>query len=107
MTLEYIIANGEDSQVKFKLDEIHPNQLGGEMVAFANTYSGRILLGVDDEGNIVGIKRENIDEWIANVSSNNCQPPLLPKISRVRVNNNIVIIIEVQKGVDTHKVADG
>jgi len=30
MTLEDIIANGEDSQVKFKLDEIHPNQLAGK-----------------------------------------------------------------------------
>jgi len=77
------------------------------MVAFTNTYGGRILLGVDDEGNIVGVKRENIDEWIANISSNNCQPTILPQISRIRVNGNIVIIIEVQKGVEPHKVSDG
>ncbi|MBC8228873.1 ATP-binding protein [bacterium] len=107
MTLEDIIANGEDSQVEVELDEIHPNQLAGEMVAFANTYGGRILLGIDDEGNIVGVKRENIDEWIANISSNNCQPTILPQISRIRVNGNIVIIIEVQKGVEPHKVSDG
>ena len=100
MTLEYIIANGEDSYETIQLDEIHPNQLAREMVAFANTYGGRILLGVDDEGNIVGIKRENIDEWVANISSNNCQPPLLPKISQVRVNDNIVIttLCEINPG---------
>ncbi|MDR3123170.1 MAG: putative DNA binding domain-containing protein, partial [Treponema sp.] len=45
-----IIANGENSGVEFKRDDIKPEQLAREIVAFANAYGGRILLGVEDDG---------------------------------------------------------
>ena len=42
-----IIANGENSGVEFKRDDIRPEQLGKDVVAFANLLGGRILLGVE------------------------------------------------------------
>ncbi len=42
-----IIVNGENSGVKFKRDDIRPEQLAKEVVALANFQGGRILLGVD------------------------------------------------------------
>lgn len=59
-----IIANGENSGVEFKRDDIRPEQLAKEVVALANLRGGLILLGVEDDGSISGINRENLEEWV-------------------------------------------
>jgi len=61
-----IIANGENSGVEFKRDDIRPEQLAKEIVAFANVQGGRIFLGVEDDGTITGLQRENTQEWVMN-----------------------------------------
>ncbi len=74
-----IIANGENSGVEFKRDDIRPEQLGKEVVAFANLYGGRILLGVEDDGTISGIQRPNLEEWVMNtVFAAKVHPMILP-----------------------------
>jgi ATP-dependent DNA helicase RecG len=45
-----MIANGENSGVEFKRDDVRPEQLAKEVVALANLQGGRILLGVADDG---------------------------------------------------------
>ncbi|MFO1420129.1 MAG: ATP-binding protein [Candidatus Competibacteraceae bacterium] len=40
-----MIANGENSGVEFKRDDIRLEQLAKEIVAFANVQGGRILFG--------------------------------------------------------------
>lgn len=41
-----LIANGENSGVEFKRDDVRPEQLAKEVVALANLQGRRILLGV-------------------------------------------------------------
>ncbi len=41
---ELIVIDGENSEVEFKEDNIRPEQLAKEIVAFANGYGGRIIL---------------------------------------------------------------
>ena len=55
-----LIANGENSGVEFKRDEVRPEQLAKEVVALANLQGGRILLGVADDGSIVGVQRPDL-----------------------------------------------
>ena len=43
-----VIANGENSAVEFKRDDLRPEQLAREIVALANFQGGRVLLGVED-----------------------------------------------------------
>jgi len=52
-----MIRNGESSSVEFKRDDIEPHKLAREVVAFANTYGGHVLLGVEDDGAISGSPR--------------------------------------------------
>jgi len=42
-----LIANGENSGVEFKRDDIRPEQLAKEVVALANFQGGKIILGVE------------------------------------------------------------
>ena len=38
-----VITNGENSGIEFKRDDIRPEKLAKEVVAFANVQGGRIL----------------------------------------------------------------
>ncbi len=73
-----IIANRENSGIEFKRDDIRPEQLAKEVVALANFQGGKILLGVEDDGSISGLQRDNTEEWVMNVFRDKIHPMILP-----------------------------
>ena len=52
---------GEDTTIEFKRELPHKNSLADEIAAFANARGGVILIGIDDNGEIVGINRQTLD----------------------------------------------
>lgn len=66
--LGVLIKEGEGYTLEFK--ENLGKKFAVEVVAFANSMGGKILIGVDDEGNIVGTdisnnQRANIQNQIS------------------------------------------
>lgn len=51
-----LVALGEGENIEFKRKVAHPDKIVREIVAFANTSGGHLLIGVDDDGSIPGIK---------------------------------------------------
>lgn len=94
-----IIANGENSGVEFKRDDIRPEQLAKEIVALANLQGGRILLGVEDDGSITGLTRDNTQEWVLNVFRDKVSPQIIPFYEEVRINDNRIAVITLASGV--------
>ena len=88
-----IIANGENSGVDFKRDDIRPEQLAKEVVAMANFQGGRLLLGVEDDGMITGIQRDNLEEWVMNVFQGKIHPMILPFYEEVRMDDGKAVAI--------------
>ena len=89
----------ENINVEFK--KKFTTELKKEVVAFANTNEGTIYIGIDDFGNIIGIK--NVDEVLNQVVlsiRNSIKPDITmycnSKIERIE--NKDVIIIQVQRG---------
>ena len=95
-----LIANGENSGVEFKRDDVRPEQLAKEVVALANFQGGRILLGVEDDGTISGIHRENIEHWVMDtVFGRYIHPMILPFYEEVKVDDDHrVAIITITQG---------
>ncbi len=98
-----IIANGENSGVEFKRDDLRPEQLAKEIVALANLRGGLILLGVEDDGTISGIVRDNLEEWIMNaVFSAKVHPMILPFYEEIQFDdkfeNKRVAVISLTQG---------
>jgi len=96
--LEETIRNGENSRVEFKRDNVHPDTLATEMAALLNLEGGIILLGVEDNGRIVGLtkSREDAEQWVMNIARNNLQPPVIPVWSSVVMEDgSIVGIVEL------------
>jgi len=89
-----IIANGENSGVEFKRDDVPSEQIAKEVVAMANLKGGMLLLGVEDEGSITGIQRDNLEEWIMDgVFSAKVHPMLLPFYEEVKIEEGICVAV--------------
>lgn len=73
-----MIRNRENSGVEFKRDDVHPQSLAKDIASLANLKGGHILLGVEDDGNVTGLTRQDIEEWVMNICSNDIYPPLIP-----------------------------
>lgn len=95
-----LIANGENSGVEFKRDDVRPEQLAKEVVALANFQGGVILLGVEDDGSISGIQRENLEEWVMDtVFGRYVHPMILPFFETIRVDDrHRVAVIALTQG---------
>lgn len=95
-----IIGNGENSGVEFKRDDIRPEQLAREIVAFANVQGGRILLGVEDDGRCTGLMHAQTQEWVLNVFRDKVFPQIIPFYEEVLVEENKrVAVITIASGV--------
>ena len=83
-----LIANRENSGVEFKSDDLRPEQLAKEVVALANFRGGQILLGVEKDGSISGIRRDNLEEWVMDaVFSRKVHPMILPFYEEIRIDD--------------------
>ncbi|MFA7060581.1 MAG: RNA-binding domain-containing protein [Pedobacter sp.] len=95
-----IITNGESSGVEFKRDDIRPEQLAKEIVAFANVQGGRILLGVEDDGMITGLQRKETQEWVLNVFRDKVHPQIIPFYEEIIVEQNMRVgVITLAPGI--------
>jgi ATP-dependent DNA helicase RecG len=94
-----IIASGESSGVEFKRDNIPIQDLAREIVAFANYQGGMILLGVEDDGTISGIQRQNIEEWVMQACRTKVEPEIIPYYETVALDNGKrVAIVRISSG---------
>ena len=102
--LRAIIALGEDSTRQFKADVRNPDSLASDMAAFANSEGGVMLLGIADNGSIVGLSSEDvrrINQLISNAASQGVRSPLTVKTENVAVGpDSVVIVLTVPKGID-------
>ena len=88
-----IIANGENSGVEFKRDDVRPEQLAREVVALVNFQGGKIILGVEDDGTISGLQRDNTEEWVMNVISEKVHPTVLPFYEQIKIEANLFVAV--------------
>jgi ATP-dependent DNA helicase RecG len=94
-----IIANGENSGVEFKRDDLRPETLAREVVAMANLRGGMVLLGVEDDGTISGIQREDLETWVMNALFAHVHPMLLPFYEVVALDDGKrVAVVSVTMG---------
>ena len=94
-----IIANGENSGVEFKRDDLRPEQLAKEIVALANLKGGSLLLGVEDDGSISGIQRADLELWMMDtVFGRYVHPMILPYYEEVAIDGRRVAVISLTEG---------
>lgn len=93
------IAAGEGERTEFKRGLGDLSAIGKAICAFANTDGGIIILGVDDGGEIVGVKDdpEAVQERITDFLHTGCSSPVSASIGRHQSPEGWVHWIEVQR----------
>ena len=102
-SLQNLISNGEDTRHQFKRDFNHVDALAAELVAFANTAGGQLIIGVDDHGDIKGLTAHDIgrlNQMLSNAASQHVKPPINPITTNVRTGHGLVMIIDVEPGLN-------
>lgn len=88
-----LISNGENSGVEFKRDTVANHDVAKEIVALLNLEGGTVLLGVEDDGSITGLKgnRKERELWVMNIARHNLQPEIIPSWSCVTLDDGEVV----------------
>ena len=98
-----IVKSGESLDREFKSDRrlINDREIYEEVVAFANTLGGVLLIGVEDDGTITGAKPRHDKTTdplkLQSAIFNNTVPNINTRISLVPAENGIVLAIEVDQ----------
>jgi ATP-dependent DNA helicase RecG len=93
------ITKGEGLHTEFKEYFDDNEDIAKSIICFANTDGGQIIVGVSDNGEIVGV--ENIDELIRridDVAFNRCEPPVTIVQETLYINNKPILIVNIPKG---------
>ncbi len=101
-----IIENGENSGDEFKRDVVANHDLAKELVAFSNLGGGIVLLGVEDDGSIAGVTRDDLEEWVMTTCRDKIRPAIIPFFEIVRNVDPAkdVAIVRVTRGYDVHSL---
>lgn len=90
------LIQAEGKQLEFKRDLSSPLNVLKTLVAFANSAGGRLVIGVDDARQVVGVADPLAEEErICNLIADAIAPRLLPNVELMSVGDATVLVVEV------------
>ena len=104
------IMLGEDSIIEFKREMPHKNSLADEIAAFANTQGGMILIGIDDNREIIGIELQELDraeKTVVEICNDSIEPTVPIFTEKLRIDDKNLLKIEVPRSLFVHKTSNG
>jgi ATP-dependent DNA helicase RecG len=98
----------EGKTLEFKRDLSSPKPLLKTLVAFANTAGGRLVIGIDDERQIVGIANPvDEEERLRSLVADSIAPRLVPNVELMTVEGKTLLVVEVfVSGSRPHRLAE-
>ncbi|MDN5869121.1 MAG: helix-turn-helix domain-containing protein [Nitrococcus sp.] len=96
MMIDALLQQHEGKTLDFKQDLRSPRGVLKTLVAFANSAGGRVVLGVADNKQIIGVPDPlSEEERICNLIADSIQPRLVPTVDLVTVEGKTLLIVEV------------
>ena len=94
---EWIMA-GEGRELEFKTRVPAPQKMAKTVCAFANTRGGHIVVGVMDDGEIVGIVDEEVEKKLLLEAANYyCEPPVSIHFETYMENYLMVLVAKIDE----------
>ncbi len=91
--IRQMVQQGEGEMIEFKRKVAHPEKIIREIVAFANTSGGNLLIGVDDNGTIPGIKFAEEEMYVLEKAIEKwCRPHIAYKAEIVPVTGSKFVV---------------
>ena len=94
-----MLKNGESTEVEYKREYVQ--DLRKDVVAFANTSGGKLYIGVEDNGEVVGV--DNADDTMLRIAGSlkdSIAPDIMPfvQIRASEEENKAIVVVEVAVG---------
>jgi predicted HTH transcriptional regulator len=105
--LEQLVDLGEGISLEFKRRVPQPERIAKEIVALTNTHGGRIVLGVDDDGTILGIDHASEEEFLLRQAVEaHCRPVVEYETERVVVEprRDVLVVTIPESSTKPHRV---
>ncbi len=93
--LREIIQGGESSTVEFKRKFTTTEKIAREIIAFANTTGGYLIIGVDDDGSVVGVTSEKEQVSQVEIATHSIIPELTVQVEIVEIEFRDVVVVNV------------
>jgi hypothetical protein len=90
--LKKLVSLGEGQTLEFKRKAAHPEKIIREMIAFANTKGGTLLLGVNDDKTIPGLKYPEDESLAIQEALRTCKPRLPIRELFIPIGNSRTVI---------------
>jgi len=101
MSLIESIRQGESKTLELKARLPQHEQIAKTAVAFANTSGGRLVLGVSDDRQVIGLPEEDVlavQSQIGSIIFDRCNPAILPEMYTANLEGKTVLVVEVFRG---------
>lgn len=93
--LKSYIREGEHQQQDFKFRVDDPKKIARTLAAFANTDGGRLLIGVKDNGKVVGVFPEEEFHVIQGAAEMFCKPPVEIQTEILQDEHKLVLKVDI------------
>ena len=105
--LRELINQGEDSKTQLKRQFNGVDAVASEIAAMLNSEGGKIIVGVSDQGEIVGVEGlHELNQWISNACSQKIEPPASVITEIRKVDEKRVMVIRVALGTEKPYAVD-
>lgn len=96
--LKNLIGEGEGQNLDFKYNINSAPKIAKSLVAFANADGGVLLVGVKDNGRIVGVATDEELFMIELAAESFCAPQVNYSIEKIKVEDKVVLKVMVPSG---------
>jgi predicted HTH transcriptional regulator len=87
------VIAGEGEKLEFKKKVAFPEKIVREIVAFANTHGGHLIIGIDDNGEISGLKFAEEEHYeMERAIKNYCRPMIAYNYEIIPISNKKSVI---------------
>jgi predicted HTH transcriptional regulator len=96
MNIKRLIFEGEGVSLDFKKTITRLEKIAKTMVSFANNKGGKLLVGVADNGAILGVKSEEEEKYMLTKAAHfYCRPALEPIFEEVYIDDKVVLVVDI------------
>jgi predicted HTH transcriptional regulator len=91
--LKSLVKKGEGQHLEFKKKADYPDKIVKEMVAFANSGGGTLLLGVDDSGQLSGLRYPDEEQFVMEAAiSKYARPPIPFQLFSIALGQGVFVL---------------
>jgi len=94
------IKNGESKILEFKEKLPRNESIAKSIIAFSNTSGGKLIIGVNDDREVIGVEDDIFDlqDKISSIIYDSCYPNILPEMYVRNINGKNILVIKVSRG---------